>query len=84
MPKPLSDTDPKAEEFQIALLRRATVAERFALTRSLSRTVMQLSRRAIARANPGLSEQELDILFVKYHYGDQLAEKLREYWNRNP
>ena len=82
MPKRLTDTHPKAEEFQISLLRRASVAERLSLTLSLSRTVIQLSRRAIARANPGLSEQELDIAFVEYHYGKDLAERLRNYLNR--
>ncbi len=61
MSKRLTDTNPKAEEFQISLIRRASVAERLSRTRSLSRTVIQLSRRAIARANPGLSEQERDI-----------------------
>jgi len=82
MSKQLSDTDPKAEEFQISLLRRASVAERLSRTRSLSRTVIQLSRRAIARANPTLSERERDILFVAYHYGAELAGRLREYLNR--
>lgn len=82
MSKHLSDTDPKAEEFQISLLRRASVAERFSRTRSLSRTVIQLSRRAIARVNPTLSERERDILFVEYHYGSELATRLREYLKR--
>ncbi|MDP2983005.1 MAG: hypothetical protein Q8O92_06735 [Candidatus Latescibacter sp.] len=82
MSKLLTDTHPKAEEFQISLLRRASVAERLSLTRSLSRTVIQLSRRAIARANPGLSKQERDIAFVVYHYGNDLAERLRKYLNR--
>lgn len=78
----LSDTDPKAEEFQISLIRRASVAKRLSRTRSLSRTVILLSRRAIARANPTLSEQECNLVFVAYHYGNELAERLREYINR--
>ena len=82
MSKRLSDTHPKAEEFQISLIRRASVAERLSRTRSLSRTIIQLSRRAIVRANPTLSEQERDIIFVAYHYGNELAERLREYVNR--
>ena len=82
MSKQLSDTHPKAEEFQISLFRRASVAERLSRTRSLSRTVIQLSQRAIARANPTLNEQEQNLLFVAYHYGNDLAERLREYVNR--
>jgi hypothetical protein len=80
--KPLSDTDPKTEEFQISLLRDASETERLALALSLSHTVIQLSKRAIARANPGMSKRELDIAFVELHYGKELAEKLRVYFNR--
>lgn len=77
----LSDTHPKAGEFQISLFRRASVAERLSRTRSLSRTVIQLSRRAILRSNPELSEQELNLVFVAHCYGCELAERLREYVN---
>ncbi|MDP2983002.1 MAG: hypothetical protein Q8O92_06720 [Candidatus Latescibacter sp.] len=42
MSKRLTDTHPKAGEFQISLIRRASVAERFSLTRSLSRTAAAL------------------------------------------
>jgi len=45
-------------------------------------TVRFLSRRAIERQNPGLSKREIDLLFVKYHYGSELAERLREYLER--
>ena len=78
----LSDTHPNAAEVQISLLRRATVAQRLSRMRSLSRTVIMLSRRAIARANPELSEREVNLLWVAHHYGSELAERLREYLNR--
>ena len=77
-----SDARRKVEEFQISLLRRASMAERLSRTRSLSRTVIQLSRRAIERAHPELSEQERNFFFIAHHYGDELAERLREYMNR--
>jgi len=77
------DTNPEVEKFQISLLRKASVAKRFALMQSLTSTTIQLSKRAIARANPGLSKRELDLLFVKYHYGNKLAEQLRFYLIRN-
>ena len=76
------DTDLKAEEVQLSLIRKASIARRISLVRSLSTTAMQLSRRAIARANPGKSELELDLLFVAYHYGDDLAMRLRNYLTR--
>ncbi|MBC8229537.1 hypothetical protein H8E77_08325 [bacterium] len=51
--------------------------------RSLSKTTIQLSRRAISRANPGLSEKEINLIFVAYHYGDELANRLRTYMEKN-
>lgn len=76
------DTNPKVEKFQISLIRQASIAKRIARMRSLSQTVVQLSRRAIMRANPGLSEQELNLIFVSYHYGTELADRLRKYLYR--
>jgi hypothetical protein len=73
------DTHPAIEEMQISLLRQATVARRFAIMRSLSQTTIQLSRRAIKRANPTFSQLELNLAFVTYHYGTELANRLRIY-----
>ena len=77
-----TDTHPDAERVQIELLRRATVAQRVELARSLSGTTMQLARRAIRRANPGASERDVDLTFVALHYGQALADKLRAYLDR--
>jgi len=76
------DTCLSAEEVQISLIRQASIAKRISRVRSLSQTTIQLSRRAISRANPGLSERELNLAFVAYHYGDDLAKRLREYMER--
>lgn len=73
------DTHPKAEEVLIGLIRKASVAKRISRMHSLTRTILRLSKRAIAKANPGLSEQELNLLFVKIHYGDELANRLHTY-----
>lgn len=73
------DTHPRAEEVQILLLRQATVTRRLAVMRSLSRTTIHLSRRAIHRANPTCSQLELDLAFVAYHYGEELAIRLSQY-----
>lgn len=74
-----SDTAPEAEKVQIELIRKSSVSRRIATVRSLSQTTMYLSRRAIQRTNPSLSEREVDLAFVVYHYGDDLAERLRSY-----
>jgi hypothetical protein len=71
------DTSPEAERVQIALLRQASPARRFGLARSLTRSTIMLSRRAIARAHPQFSEEELALTFVELHYGRDLSERLR-------
>ena len=83
--RPLSrDTDPAAEAVQIELLRRAGPTRRFELARSLSRTTMALARRAIRRAHPGASEEEVAVRFVALHYGVELARELERHfeWTR--
>ena len=75
----LSDTDKKIEKIQIALIRKLSPAERVSRLRSLSRTVINLSRRAIRRANPELSERELNYKFLMFHYGNEIAEKYNNY-----
>jgi len=75
----LLDTNPEAEEFQILLIRQASAAKRASLMRSLSKTVIQLSRRAISRANPELNEEEVNLIFVANNYGDDLAKRLSRY-----
>ena len=76
------DTDPKAEEVQIFLFRNATITNKFYKILSLSQSVLQLSRRAIARNNKNLTEKQIDLLFVTYHYGEELAENLSNYLDK--
>lgn len=76
------DTHPAAEREQIRLLRRATVAQRVRLARSLSQSVIELSRRAIRRQHPDAEEQEVLLAFVELHYGKTLSAGLRAYLGR--
>lgn len=76
------DTRLEVEEVLISLFRKASVAKKFSHIRSLSQTTLQLSRRAIARANRELSERQIDILFVSNHYGKEIAANLENYLNR--
>lgn len=73
------DTAPQVERVQIELIRKSSVCKRVSKVRSLSQTTMYLSRRAIQRTNPFLSEREVDLAFVANHYGEKLAECLRLY-----
>ena len=76
------DTNPKVEKFRISLIRQASIAKRATITRSLSETTIELSRRAITRANPGLPELELNLIFIATHYGKDLANRLKNYLNK--
>ena len=82
MKRSLSDTDVRATRVQVDLLRNAPVAKRIYLARSLTRTAILLSRRAIGRANPDLAERDLSLLFVELHYGKNLAQEMRDYLER--
>lgn len=81
--KPQSkDTSPEAEKFLIELLRQKTPSEKFRQILSLSQTVIQLSKRAIARRHPHLNKQQITLLFIKYHYGEDLAERVKKYLDK--
>jgi hypothetical protein len=74
-----ADTSIDAERVQIDLFRRATVARRASLARSLSTTALQLSRRAIRNANPTAGDTEIAVHYVTVGYGSTLADKLARY-----
>ena len=73
------DMSSEAEKVQVELIRKSSVSRRISKVRSLSQTAMYLSRRAIQRENPPLSERESDLAFAANHYGENLAEHLRMY-----
>ena len=78
-----TDTNPEVERVLISLIRKLSTEEKLNRTLQFSSSIINLSKKAIHRANPDLSEEERNILFVKYHYGDELADKLKEYLNQN-
>jgi len=45
--------------------------------RSLTAFVVRLAKKGIRDANPELTDQEAQLLFVEVHYGKELAERLR-------
>jgi hypothetical protein len=73
------DTHPEEEKVLISLFRNASPTKKLSQVRSLSQTMIQLSKRALARANKSLDEQEVNLLFVSHHYGKDLADRLRRY-----
>lgn len=73
----MNDTTRAAAEFQIGLLREASPARRLRAVRSLSCSVIELSRRALRRRHPDATEDEIDIAFVALHYGPESADRVR-------
>jgi hypothetical protein len=72
------DTPPAVENIQVNLLREAGAAKRFSITLSLTQRIIALSKQALKKANPGLSDNELKILFIKNSYGISTAEKVKK------
>ncbi len=75
----LSDTHPHVEKVLIELLRKATLSERVSRAFSMSAMVKDLSMRAVAKANPEYSQQEVKLKWAELHYGKDLADRVREY-----
>jgi len=78
------DTARSAERVLIDLQRKKSVTQKLDQIRSLSASMMGLSRRAIVRARRPSSEIEANLLFVELHYGVQLADRLKQYLQKNP
>lgn len=72
------DTPLEVENVQVNLLREAGAAKRFSLTLSLTQKLIALSRQALKKSHPGLSDNELKILFIKNSYGVSTAEKVKK------
>jgi hypothetical protein len=78
----LTDTHPEAERVQIELLRQKTLAERFMMVRSLTAFTLGWSRDALRRLYPDLSPEEFRLKIIEDHYGQELAQRVREYLSR--
>lgn len=75
----VDDTDPKIAAVQRKLLREAGVGKRALLLRSLSSTVIELSRRELRLKRPGVSDRDLAIEWVHRNYGADLAARLKRF-----
>lgn len=72
-----SDTHPEVERRHVELLRRAGFERRAEIMRSLSRTVIELSRQALAAQMPGASPDDVAVRWVELTYGAALADGVR-------
>ncbi len=72
-----SDTSSTAEAVQLELIRRMQPSQRLAQALALSCEMIRLSKTAIRRRCPELSEHEVRIKFIEIHYGAELASSVR-------
>ena len=79
MARPQDSSGDLADRKQLELLRAAGPARRFARARSLSGSVIALSRQAIRARHAGLTERDVLLRFAELHYGGDLAERVRAY-----
>ncbi len=68
------DTSPEAERVLIELIRKASIAKRFELVCSWTKSVLQLNQQGILEQHPNASAQELTRLLLAEHYGQMLAD----------
>ena len=80
----ITDTAAEMDFILIENARKMTVSERLTQMRRLSSLTAQMSKRAIARANPQFTNAEVDVMFVELHYGRELATHYREYLKHHP
>lgn len=73
------DTSRDALRVQYAGLRRIPPARRLALMDDLTRLARSMSREGLKRRHPGLSEPELEALFLELTLGAELAGKVLEH-----
>jgi hypothetical protein len=78
----MNDTPPEAARVQIELLRKAGPQRRAAIGSGLTNASKWRARRAIAIARPELSDREQQLFFIKLHYGNDLAQRVREALSR--
>ena len=73
------DTHPELEDVYIEEIRQMTVAQKISRMSALTSAFMKRSKQKIHRANPKVSQDGLDVLFVKCHYGEELDTRFQIY-----
>jgi hypothetical protein len=73
------DTKPETERILISLIKKKSFSKKFFQILSFSQTIIQLSKRAIAKANKDLDVDQVKLLFIEYHYGKDLADRVKSY-----
>ena len=79
IPKHNVDTRSEADAVLTQLIQNQDPSKRLAGAVSTSNRVAQQCKDAILRANPGISAQEVNLLFIEVNYGPELADDVRNF-----
>jgi len=71
------DTSPEMERVQIDMLRKMSIAERFAMMESWSQFIREVAKQGIQQDYPSASEEEVALMLVAHLYGQPLTERVR-------
>jgi hypothetical protein len=80
----VNDTHPEAARVQFRLFREAGPKRRLAMATALTNQTWRMAHEALSRAHPDLSELQRQIMFVRIHYGPELAAKVEAKLQRHP
>jgi hypothetical protein len=72
------DTSPEAERVQIAILRKASVSQRFRRTASMSHLTMMSAQRYLQQKNAHVTGLEAMFLSVEHSFGKAITQELRQ------
>ncbi len=74
-----TDTSPEAEEVQLDLIRRMPPSQRALKALRMTARLIRECKSAIARNQPELTPQEIEIAFIELNYGRELAAAVQRY-----
>jgi hypothetical protein len=74
-----ADTSSDAEDVLLELTRRTAPTDRVMKSLRMSSRLIRECKAAISRNNPGLTQREIDIAFIEYNYGKELATAVDQY-----
>ena len=77
----LSDTSQKTNDVYLKLLREKNISQKIKYVSSISSFIINLSKKTIKNSNPGFNKQDVDLLFVKINYGNNIYEKLKKHFS---
>lgn len=75
-------TSPEMERVQIELIRKAPISKRIVIMQAWSQFLIEANKQRIRKEHPNANEEEVALIFVARHYGQESADRLRIYLAR--